>query len=231
MERYISIFSTIENSIQALEQLERYPERGHLYLGPILFGPEPYKLRACKTCIRLARHGLSASRFTAEEIENMTELCPTHLDEQLSEERAKAKAALEAKLAKQLKQMQAKHRKEIKEAEMAKTIRSTKKTKVGKNGKIAKVDKKTAKTVKEKQVLDLPQPKIEINDEDIDQYILEQAAPKKKNVTRWICPTCDKSSKFGSCGCVGCGDWYHITCVGFKKAKEVPDKWACKYCK
>lgn len=54
--------------------------------------------------------------------------------------------------------------------------------------------------------------------------------PKPKKKTVWICPGCDRSSKYGSTGCTWCDEWWHIGCAGFKRVKDIPHDWTCTLC-
>ncbi|EFP01029.1 hypothetical protein CRE_20769 [Caenorhabditis remanei] len=42
------------------------------------------------------------------------------------------------------------------------------------------------------------------------------APSKKQKKEEYTCPTCQKPSKRGTCLCSGCGEWFHLACVGIR---------------
>uniref|UniRef100_A0A1I7U0H4 PHD-type domain-containing protein n=1 Tax=Caenorhabditis tropicalis TaxID=1561998 RepID=A0A1I7U0H4_9PELO len=203
---------------QALADAERYPECSKIYAGRMLAAPSSL-LRPCKMCCGVTSTDGSLTdnsrNYTPEEIENMTDTCPAHIEDERKEERLLAKAVLEARLAKKVKQEQTRLAKEAKQAEKMKNQKNLRNKKAKRKTKVPEIEVQPIK--------------MEIDEDDIDDYIYETKKAKKKK-KQWFCPECSKSAKYGSCGCVGCGEWYHFACAGFRNLKDIPSSWTCQYC-
>ncbi|KAF1747023.1 hypothetical protein GCK72_023481 [Caenorhabditis remanei] len=241
----------------ALWEAERYPECSDLLIGR-MFGVPSEQLRPCKVCCGISGKTGSPSynprNYTLQEIMTMTETCPAHAFDEEMEKIDAAYTRFETKLAKQARAEHARLAKELKKAELEekKKLRENTKTnsKTNNKGKKGKKGKKVATTISdEEEPIDdeieeddandseyepCSQPKkakTVVIEEDIDYFMYEiEPKPKQKKVTRWTCPGCEKSSKYGSTGCCWCDEWWHFKCAGFKKAKDVPQGWTCKLC-
>ncbi|CAL2049203.1 unnamed protein product [Caenorhabditis brenneri] len=207
---------------QALADAERYPNCHDLISARMLAVPSSI-LRPCKFCcginIENGTFPNSSINYTPEEIENMVDSCSTHVEDQKLADRAKAKAELEAKLARQAKREQNRLEREAKRALAKKNKVKKKKANSTSKKKVSKAKVKAEPT------------KMEADEEDIDEFLHEAELLKNDKKKVWLCPECKKSSRYGSVGCTGCGEWYHFACAGFMRHKDIPNSsWTCNSC-
>ncbi|EGT38313.1 hypothetical protein CAEBREN_01617 [Caenorhabditis brenneri] len=54
--------------------------------------------------------------------------------------------------------------------------------------------------------------------------------PAAKKQTKYVCPSCDRQAKSGTCLCNGCQKWFHLKCVGIRSS-EYTEEFRCPECK
>uniref|UniRef100_A0A8R1HJB2 PHD-type domain-containing protein n=1 Tax=Caenorhabditis japonica TaxID=281687 RepID=A0A8R1HJB2_CAEJA len=202
---------------QALQAESYIPTDDKLVLGR-LFG-DPTSNLLCSTCsgyeyqnaswkLQNCKSGCRFMGRTPEEFEKMTDTCEAHYVNGELREKAHRFEDIEVK--------EERERKAYEKAQLA-----------------ASKKYKSRKVVIKKEIL--TDEEDDCFDDDQDEEYVEK--PSRNNTTKrkkqqiWNCPMCYKSSKFGSCGCCKCGEWFHLKCVGFASTRDVPEGWVCDMCK